>query len=232
MAEGDDRGLVEGRTLVRAGRYVIFAHGIECGEERWTLEAESDALIVTGAQETVAPHLFPSRLDYRARLTSAWRVTGLELRWTVGEREIRATHGAAADRWRACIEYGQEARQQEGDYPAVCEVEIPSHLSAMFVLARRDFQIGGEHEFPVLRIGPPVMAVSPERMKLRCVAAGTIMGPRGPVRAKRYVASLPPRNESEGYTFWADDDGVVLESFEGPETGQTWMRLVELREGA
>lgn len=220
------------RTLVRAGRYAIFANGVECGEERWALEAAGDGLIVTGMQETAAPHPFPSRLEYRVTLTPGWRVTGMELRWTVGPREIRALHHAESERWRARIEYGGESRSQEGDYPAVCEVEIPSHVSAMFVLAHRAFQLEGEHEFPVLRIGPPLMAVSPERMKLRCVAAGTIMSPRGPVAAKRYVASLPPRGEDEGWTFWADEDGLVLESFEGPEPGRPWMRLVELTEGA
>ena len=220
------------RTLVRAGRYAIFANGVECGEERWTLEAVGDGLVVTGAQETAAPHPFPSRLEYRATLTPEWRVTGIELHWTVGAREIRALHHAEAGRWRARLEYGAESRSQEGDYPAVCEVEIPSHLSAMFMLAHRAFQLEGEHEFPVLRIGPPIMAVSPERMKLRCVATGTIMSPRGPVAARRYVASLPPRGEDEGYTFWADDDGLVLESFEGPEPERPWMRLVELTEGA
>lgn len=232
MAEGAGRGVAQGRALVRAGRYAIFAAARECGEERWTLEATPDALILTGAQETASPHPFPSRLAYRVTLTPEWRVTGLELHWRVGPREIRSIHQAEAGRWRARIESGGEARQQEGDYPAPCEVEIPSHLSAMFLLARRDFQVGGEHEFPVLRIGPPIMAVSPERMKLRCVASGTIMSPRGPVAAKRYVASLPPRGEDEGYTFWADDDGVVLESFEGPEPEVPWMRLVELDEGA
>jgi len=231
MEERGARGAVDGRTLVRAGRYVIFAGGRECGEERWTLEAGAAGLILTGVQETAAPHPIPSRLEYRATLTQEWRVTGLELRWSVGDREIRAVHHAEADRWRARIESGGEARQQEGDYPAVCEVEIPSHLSATFVLARRDFQLGGEHEFPVLRIGPPILAVSPERMKLRCVGSGTIMAPHGPVHAKRYVASLPPRSEDEGYTFWADDDGVVLESFEGPEPDVPWMRLVELSAG-
>lgn len=220
------------RTLVRAGRYAIFANGIECGGERWTLEAAEDGLIVTGAQETATPHPFPSRLEYRVTLTLGWRVTGIEMRWTVGAREIRALHHAEAERWRARIESGSESRTQEGDYPGVCEVEIPSHVSAMFVLAHRAFRIDGEHEFPVLRIGPPVMAVSPERMKLRCVAAATIMSPRGPVAAKRYVASLPPRGEDEGWTFWADEDGLVLESFEGPEPGTPWMRLVDLTEGA
>lgn len=228
MADGSVPGLAEGRTLIRAGRYLIFTNGVECGEERWRLEAGDDGLVVTGAQETVAPHPFPNRLEYRATLTPEWRVTGVELRWTVGEHGIEAAHRADGGRWHARIRYGREAREQEGDYPAVCEVEIPTHLSATFVLARRAFEIGGEHEFPLLRIGPPLMAVSPERMLIRCVESGTIMSPRGPVVAKRYVVSLPPRSEADGYTFWADEDGVVLESYQGPEPEHPWMQLVEL----
>ncbi len=221
-------GLTEDHTLVRAGRYLIFTNGVECGEERWTLEARADGLVVTGVQETVRPHPFPSRLEYRATLTPEWRVTGVELRWAAGEREILATHRAEAERWHARIQSGSEAREQQGDYPLVCEIEIPTHLSVTFVLARRAFQVGGEHEFPLLRIGPPVMAVSPERMLIRCVESGTIMSPRGPLQAKRYVASLPPAGEAEGYTFWADEDGVVLESYEGAEPERPWMQLVEL----
>jgi hypothetical protein len=225
-------GIESGITKVRSGRYVIFTDGRESGEERWTLESGPAGLVVTGEQETVAPHPFPSRLAYRVTLTDGWRVTGIELRWVVGDRELVAVHSAEAERWRARLEYGHEARQQEGDYPAVCEIEIPSHLSAMFVLARRDFQLGGEHEFPVLRIGPPVMAVSPERMLIRCVEQGTIMSPHGPVAAKRYIVSLPPAAEAEGYTFWADDDGFVLESYEGSEPERPWMQLVELSDRA
>ena len=46
------------------------------------------------------------------------------------------------------------------------------------------------------------------------------------------MVSSPPAPESEGFTFWADDDGIVLESHEGPEPTRPWMRLVELRRGA
>jgi hypothetical protein len=51
------------------------------------------------------------------------------------------------------------------------------------------------------------------------------------VRAKRYVVSLPPHPESEGYTFWADEDGFVLESYEGLDTSRPWMRLVTMTRG-
>ena len=96
-----------------------------------------------------------------------------------------------------------------------------------FVLSRRDFQIGGEHEFPVLRIGPPHMAVSPERMRIRCVERAELVSPWGRVPAKRYVVNLPPRPEAEGYTYWADEHDRVLEMFEGPEPARTWMKLVD-----
>ena len=129
------------------------------------------------------------------------------------------------------IAYGDKTHEQHGDYPSLVEVEFPSQLFHFAILARRDFAVGGEHEFPVLRIGPPLMAVSPERMMMRCVETGTVMTPRGEVQAKRYVLSLPPQGESEGYTFWADEDGLMLEAFESVEPANTWMRLVEYRRG-
>jgi len=133
--------------------------------------------------------------------------------------------------WRVRIEYGGQVRDQEGDFPDLCEVEYGTHLFNTVMLARRDFQIGGEHEFPVLRIGPPLMAVSPERMLYRCVERGSVETPFGAVAAKRYVVSLPPGPEEQGYSFWADEDGLVLESYEGPDRSRPWMRLVELRRG-
>ena len=219
-------------ALYAAGRYVIFHRGVECGEERWSIEALPDGrVIATGEQEMVAPHPLPHANSYRVTLTDALRPTGLEIVWRVGNRELHALHGASDGRWRARIEFEGHAREQEGDYPDVCEVEYVTPLSNLFVLARRDFQLGGEHEFPVLRIGPPMMAVSPERMLLRCVERGAFQAPWGLVPAKRYVLSLPPRDEREGYTFWADENDFLLESYEGAEPVTTWMRLVELRRG-
>jgi hypothetical protein len=83
----------------------------------------------------------------------------------------------------------------------------------------------------VLRIGPPWMAVTPDRMRIRCVERGTREQPWGAVAARRYVLSLPPRPEEEGYTFWADEDGMVLESYEGLDLSRPWMRLMELTRG-
>ncbi|MBI3539284.1 MAG: putative glycolipid-binding domain-containing protein, partial [Candidatus Eisenbacteria bacterium] len=179
--------------VLLAGRYVLFHGGIECGEERWRIEAQGDRLIVTGEQESVPPHPFPSRHEYRATLTREWRITGLEVLWTVGARVLRAVHATDGPMWRVRIEYGGEVREQHGDFPGIAEVEYATHLFNTFILARRDFTIGGEHEFPVLRIGPPLMAVTPDRMLYRCVERGRFATPMGVVQASRYVVSLPPR---------------------------------------
>ena len=187
--------------------------------------------MVVGAQELGPPHPFPSRQEYRVTLTREWRVSGLEILWTVGERTLRSTHLADGPLWRVRIEHQGQVREQEGDFPDFCEVEYGTHLFNAFILARRDFALGGEHEFPVLRIGPPLMAVTPERMLYRCVEVGTFETPRGPVRAKRYVVSLPPRPEEEGYAFWADEDGFVLESYEGLDLSRPWMRLTHFERG-
>ena len=218
-----------GETLVAAGRYQIWYAGRECGEERWELRASGDGYVLTGEQVLEAPHPHPSRQEYRATLGSQWRLTGLEILWTVGERVLRSTHVAQGQRWRTRIEYAGEVREQEGDYPEWCEVEYGTHLFHAFILARRDFAIGGEHEFPVLRIGPPFMAVHPERMLYRCAERGVFVTPYGPVNAKRYVVSLPPEPEEAGFTFWADEEGFVLQSYEGHDPARPWMRLVELR---
>ena len=215
-----------------AGRYLVFFAGEACGEERWRLEAGGDGgLVVTGEQVLEPPHPFPNRQEYRITLTESMRPTGIDLRWTVGARTIVATHRAEQARWRVRIEAGDQVREQEGDFPEFAEVEIPSMLSNAFLLARRDFAVGGEHEFPVLRIGPPLMAVSPERMLMRCVEKGTFDTPLGPIRASFYVVSLPPQSEDEGYAFWADEDGFVLEAYEGLDRSRPWMRLVELTKG-
>jgi hypothetical protein len=212
-----------------SGRYVQFFGGQECGEERWSIEVTPDALVASGEQVMTAPHPLPNRHAYRATLTHDWRLTGLELRWGVGERELHAVHAAEGDRWRVRIDYAGHVKEQEGDYPSVCEVDFVTHLFTLFMLQRRDFAIGGEHEFPALMIGPPYMAVTPGRMLLRCVESGTRLTPLGPRPAKRYVASRPPEPESGGFTFWADEDGVVLESFEGLDQARSWMRLTHYR---
>jgi len=227
-------------ALIAAGRYAVFHGGHECGAERWQIESASGGLVASGEHVLEAPHPFPSRQEWRATLTRGWRLTGLEIVWRVGARLLRAVHGADGPLWRARIEYGGQVREQHGDYPGACEVEYVSPLFHAFILARRDFALGGEHEFPVLRIGPPWMAVTPERMLYRCVEVGRRDTARGPVEAKRYVVSQPRpaaelegahAGEDEGYSFWADAQGFVLESHEAPGPSAPWMRLVELRGG-
>jgi hypothetical protein len=53
----------------------------------------------------------------------------------------------------------------------------------------------------------------------------------GPVKAKRYIVSVRRRRAAEGYTFWADESGIVLESYEGLDVTRPWMRLVEYTRG-
>ena len=219
------------RVTVLSGRYVLFHDGEICGEERWRIEATDDRLVVTGEQETIPPHPFPNRHEYRATLSPDWRIEGLEVLWTVGPRMLRSTHATEGGMWRVRIEYGGEVREQQGDFPGVAEVDYATHLFNTFILARRDFAVGGEHEFPVLRIGPPLMAVTPDRMLYRCVEKDQFSTPFGVVAAGRYIVSLPPRGEDEGYTFWADEDGIVLESYEGLDRSRPWMRLVDLVRG-
>jgi hypothetical protein len=211
---------------IGSGRYVIFFQGRECGEERWAIERGDEGLIASGEQETIAPHPFPSRLAWRARLSPEWRPVGLEIVWNVGPREVRAIHRAEAGTWRVRIEYAGQVKEQQGEFPDACEVDYGTHVFSAFILARRDFAVGGEHEFPALRIGPPYMAVSPERMLYRCVEARTLETPFGPRAAKRYQVVVPGAGEP-GYEMWADERGVVLESYEGAENHWPWMKLVE-----
>jgi hypothetical protein len=217
--------------LVFSGRYAQFHAGRECGDERWSITATPDAVIATGEQVITAPHPLPNRQEYRATLDHNWRLTGLEVRWSVGDRELTALHHADGATWRVRIEYAGHVKEQEGDYPSLCEVDFTTHLFSAFILQRRDFAIGGEHEFPALTIGPPYMAVTPGRLLYRCVEQGTFLSPAGPTHAKRYIVSRPPEPESEGFTFWADDNGVVLESYEGLDLSRPWMRLTEYQHG-
>jgi hypothetical protein len=210
-----------------SGRYAMYWSGAECGGERWEIGASDDGYTITGDQEIHAPHPLPSRQEYRAILDRHWRPIGLDVIWTVGSRRLVALHRAIERTWRVQIDYAGQSREQHGDYPDVCEVEYTTHLFNAVILARRDFQVGGEHEFPVLRIGPPLMAVTPERMIYRCIERGSFETALGRFPAKRYVVYLPSEGEANGYTFWADEDGFVLESYEGHDDSRPWMRLVE-----
>src|SRR5712692_10590440 len=104
-------------AVIAAGRYVIYHAGRECGEERWRIESTAGGLIATGEQVLEAPHPFPSRQEWRATLTKRWRLSGLEILWTVGRRTLKAMHGADGALWRVRIEYGGQVREQHGDFP-------------------------------------------------------------------------------------------------------------------
>ena len=214
---------------VASGRYAVFFEGRECGGERWEIVRTQDGYAITGEQETEPPHPFPNHLQYRVMLSPDWRPIGLDVIWAVGKRTLTAMHRAGDGVWRARIEYDGQTREQEGDFPEFCEVEFTSHLANLVILARRDFQVGGEHDFPVLRVGPPIMAVTPERMVYRCIERGRFATPLGDVDARCYIVFMPSEGEDAGYTFWADENGFVLESYEGHDRSRPWMRLVEFR---
>ncbi len=221
----------ERERLLASGRYVILHAGRECGEERWELRAAGEGFVLTGVQELIPPHPRPHRQEWRATLGASRRLTGLEARWVMGARVLRALHSVEGGRWHARIEYEGQVREQEGEFPEVCEVDYGTPVASVSVVARREFRLGTEHEFPVLRIGPSRMAVMPERMRYRLVEEAVRDAPNGPVRARRFVVSLPSRPEAESRTLWTDEDGTVLESYEGPDTSRSWMRLVEYRRG-
>ena len=214
---------------IASGRYALFFEAQECGGERWQIARTPDGLTITGEQQLDPPHPFPNRQEYRVMLTPEWRPTGLDVIWTVGNKRLVAMHRADGAVWRVRIDYEGQSREQFGDFPEFCEVEYTTHLFNAVILARRDFQVGGEHEFPVLRIGPPLMAVTPERMVYRCIERGAFQTPLGTISAKCYVVYLPSEGEAQGYTFWADEDGFVLESYEGHDRSRPWMRLMEFR---
>lgn len=215
---------------VVSGRYAIHFAGVPCGEERWRIESGPHGHVATGEQVVTPPHPFPNRQEYRVTLTPEWRPAGIEIVWTVREHRLRAVHEASGGTWRVRIESGGHVKEQHGDFPSVCEVDYGTHLFNAFVLARRDFAVGGEHEFPALRIGPPYMAVTPERQRYRCVEHGTFETPYGAVKAKRYEVTSEDR-PGEGYGFWADDEGFVLESYEGIGGTTPWMKLLAVERG-
>jgi hypothetical protein len=207
----------------------VWFGGRGCGEERWRIERAAAGYVATGEQVLVSPHPFPNRHEWRIALTPEWRLTAVDVLWSVGTRHLEAEHRAEGWRWRARLTADGQVREQQGDYPPTCEVEHATLLSNTFILAKRDFQLDGEHEFPALRIGPPLMAVTPARMLIRCAEIGRYDTPLGPVPAKRYRASLEPGGDVAGYTFWADQHDIVLEAYEGHDPSRPWMRLVEYR---
>jgi hypothetical protein len=51
------------------------------------------------------------------------------------------------------------------------------------------------------------------------------------VDARRYVVSISGR-AGEEWMFWADEEGFVIESFEGLDATRPWMKLVEFQRGS
>ena len=215
-------------SLAARGRYAIHFAGRECGEERWSVARAADgAHVATGEQHLLAPHPFPSRQEYRATLSPLGRVTGLEVRWTIGARTLVARHAADGDLWRVRLEVDGQVREQEGDYPTFCEVLYGTHVFHTFALRRYVLAPGATHEFPALVIGPPFMAVEPGRQRLRCTAEEERATPFGPRRARRIELGDAGGSLEPPFAMWVDEHDVVLESLEGVEPAAPWMRLVE-----
>ncbi len=210
-----------------AGRYAIHVAGRRCGDERWTLERTGGGEVATGEQVTRPPFPFPSTLEWRATLDRDRRLSGLEVLWRVGERTVAATHAADGPLWRVRIEAMGHVREQEGDYPARAHVVLGSHLFHTFAFRTLVLEPGAEHEFPMLAVGPPWMAVDPGRLVVRCTGSGTIATPMGPLPARRVEVVDPARGREEAFAAWIDTDDVVLASHEGEGDARPWMLLEE-----
>jgi hypothetical protein len=214
-------------TLRVTGRYAIHFAGRPCGEERWSIERTADGEVASGEQLTQPPFPFPSTLEWRATLSREGRLSGLELHWRVGERLVSATHAADGPMWRARIETRGHVREQEGDYPARAHVVLGAHLFHTFAFRTLVLEPGAEHEFPMLAIGPPWMAVDPGRLLVRCTEARTLETPMGPLAARRVEVFDPARGRAEAFAAWIDAHDIVLASHEGEGDALPWMTLVE-----
>ena len=157
------------------------------------------------------------------------RLSGLELRWRVGERLVVAIHAADGPMWRARIETQGRVREQEGDYPARAHVVLGAHLFHTFAFRTLVLEPGAEHEFPMLAIGPPWMAVDPGRLIVRCTTSRMLDTPMGPLAARRVEVFDPARGRAEAFAAWIDEHDIVLASHEGEHDALPWMTLVEYR---
>lgn len=209
------------------GRYAIHFAGTPCGEERWSIERTPAGEVANGEQVTRPPFPFPSTLEWRATLSGEARLSGLELRWRVGDRLVTATHSADGVTWRARIEAQGHVREQEGDYPARAHAVLGAHLFHSFAFRTLVLEPGAEHEFPMLAIGPPWMAVDPGRLLVRCTEARTLETPMGPIAARRVEVFDPNRGRAEAFAAWIDAHDIVLASHEGESDALPWMTLVE-----
>jgi hypothetical protein len=211
------------------GAYEVFHQGQPCGGERWRIVRSAGRLAAAGEIVMRAPFPYPSAQRYQVSLTADWRVLGLEIDWKVGLKELLAVHRAEGDRWKGRVTYDEQTREQEGNYPHGAEVDYGSPLFTTFTLLRRGFGPGTDEEFPVLSIGPPFMAVTPDRQRYRFAERGEVATPAGRFAAWRWLLTHPERPGDAGRTFWTDTRGVVVESYEDDAPGRVWMRLVEYR---
>ena len=181
--------------------------------------------MASGEQVTRAPFPFPSVLEWRATTDRDARLSGLELRWRVGERLVAAMHASDGAMWRVRIETHGHVREQEGDYPVRAHVVLGSHVFHTFAFRTLELRPGAEHEFPMLSVGPPWMAVEPGRLIVRCTEARAIDTPLGVRDARRVEVFDPARGRAESFAAWIDEHDVVLASHEGEDDATPWMTL-------
>ena len=199
----------------------IFHPGEECGEERWRMEAlRRRAGRAPASRSSVAPHPFPNRQEYRVTLT---RGDGARPALEIALDGGRAHAVAHASRRRArCGACGSSTAARSASRRATsrtfCEVEYAHasvqhrHPGAPRLRGRRRARVPGAAHRPAVHGGVARSA---------CCTAASRRG-RSTPRSARSTRSATwsacrRRGEDEGYTFWADEDGFVLESYEGLE---------------
>ena len=216
------------------GRHHLFFAAQPCGRETWRVERDSSgAERAFGRQETHAPHPMPGVIEWSAACDASQRVTALEVRWQVGAMSVHAKHAADgaldAQRWTVQLEYGGNARTQEGDYPPRSHVVFGSPVLQSWVLRRFALAPGAEHAFPALVVGPPWMMVEPGQHTIRCTAAETRETCEGPRTLKRVEWTDPATPDAGELTLWLDDGDVIHELWEGVGAVAPSAKLVELR---
>lgn len=195
------------------------------------LRAPDGSFVVSGEQLLEAPHPLAGQTRYRAAVSPESRVLEVEIDWLVGTRALHARHHAKGSLWHVRIDYAGHVREQEGDYPASCEVLYGSPLFQSFALQHYVLAPGAEHEFAALLIGPPYMAVEPGKQQLRCTAEQEIATAFGGMTARR-VEWHDPSGAEPPSMVWIDAHDRVLESRDGLDASSPLIqKLVELNEG-
>ncbi|MBI5169905.1 MAG: hypothetical protein HZA61_10485 [Candidatus Eisenbacteria bacterium] len=216
------------------GRHQLFFAAHPCGHETWRVERDArGAEHASGRSETHAPHPMPGVIEWSAACDESQRVTALEVRWQVGAMSVHAKHAAGgtldAQRWTVQLEYGGNARTQEGDYPSRAHVVFGSPVLQSWVLRRFALAPGAEHAFPALVVGPPWMMVEPGQHTIRCTAAETRETCEGPRTLQRVEWTDPATPDAGELMLWIDGDDVVHEAWEGAGAVAPSAKLVELR---